>query len=262
MEDEVRDFYDSLAGSYRLIFDDWDEAVQRQSDILGPLLESRIAKKPMRMLDCACGIGTQSLGFAARGHIVSASDLSPGELEQARDEARNRGLKIDFYLCNMISLSEVPHNSFDAVIAMDNTLPHLDLPQLAAAAKAIAGKLCHGGIFMASIRDYDQLIPQRPSAQPPAFYGKQGSRRIVHQVWEWAADDFYRMHLYITTESNSKWKCLHSTAVYHPIRRDALSSLLFAAGFKSVQWLLPAETRYYQPIVIATIADTSPESAC
>jgi glycine/sarcosine N-methyltransferase len=262
MEDEVRDFYDTLAVSYRLIFDDWDQAVQNQSDTRGPLLESRIDKKPTQILDCACGIGTQALGFADRGHVVSASDLSPGELEQARNEAHKRGLKIDFYVSNMISLSGVPQNSFDAVVAMDNALPHLNRPEVAAAAKAIAGKLRRGGVFMASIRDYDQLIPKMPSVQPPAFYGKQDSRRVVHQVWEWAADETYRMHLYITTQSNSEWKCLHSTCLCHPIRRNALSSLLFDAGFKSVQWLLPAETRYYQPIVIATIANTSPESAC
>jgi len=262
MQHEVRDFYDTLAGRYRLIFDDWDVSIQRQANILGPLIESRLAKRALRILDCACGIGTQALGLAARGHLVTASDISFAELEQARSEARKRGLPIDCYTSDMTSLAEIPGGKFDAVIAMDNALPHLDFDQLAVGAEAIASKLRPGGLFMASIRDYDQLLVEKPAILPPAFYGPAGARRIVHQIWDWMSEDSYRMHLYISTESAPQWQTSHQTCLYHAIRRDALSGVLTQAGFRDLQWLHPPQSGFYQPIVLATLADESSLPPC
>ena len=66
--------YDELAACYHLIFENWDASIARQAAILGPLIESACAKKPLRILDAACGIGTQAIGLAMRGHAVTGSE--------------------------------------------------------------------------------------------------------------------------------------------------------------------------------------------
>ena len=53
---------------------------------------------------------------------------------------------------------------------------------------------------MATIRDYDELAVRKPPIQAPSFRGRQGERRIVHQVWDWIDSDKYVVHLYITVE--------------------------------------------------------------
>jgi 2-polyprenyl-3-methyl-5-hydroxy-6-metoxy-1,4-benzoquinol methylase len=40
------------------------------------------------VLDVSCGIGTQTLGLAHRGILVTASDLSAGAISRARAEAQ------------------------------------------------------------------------------------------------------------------------------------------------------------------------------
>jgi glycine/sarcosine N-methyltransferase len=61
-------FYDELAESYHLIFDDWNAAIARQREVLAKLLP--VAATGKRVLDCACGIGTQTIGLAILGFSV------------------------------------------------------------------------------------------------------------------------------------------------------------------------------------------------
>jgi glycine/sarcosine N-methyltransferase len=251
MSEKIPSFYDALADHYHLIFDDWDSSIERQAGVMGRLLDSLTLANPLTILDCACGIGTQSIGFASMGHRVVASDLSQAAVNRAKNEARRRSQRISFYVSDMTNLREVVESDFDVVVALDNALPHLCVAQLGQAATAIVSKLKRNGIFIASIRDYDKLILERPAIQQPAFYGVQGSRRIVHQVWDWIDDARYIMHLYITTQSLEGWKTLHFVSEYHCLLRDRLSTVLKDAGFEDVRWLMPSESGFYQPIVLA-----------
>jgi ubiquinone/menaquinone biosynthesis C-methylase UbiE len=254
MTEKILSFYESLADCYHLIFEDWGASIERQARILEPLLASRISGQPMKILDCACGIGTQALGLAALGHPVTASDVSHSAVNRAQKEAQLRSLQLSFFVSDMTSLDEVPGSDFDVVIVMDNALPHLNADQLRLAAAAMASKLKPGGILMASIRDYDQLVLDRPSVQPPAFYGAGSARRIVHQVWDWVAESEYELHLFITVHSAKGWEAHHFVSGYRCLLRDELTRVLRDAGFQQVEWLMPSESGFYQPIVVAKLS--------
>jgi len=255
MADDILSFYENLAGDYHLIFEDWDDAIQRQAKVLGNLLAPLSNGASLRILDCACGIGTQAIGLAVAGHSLVASDLSSAAVRRAQAEAERRNVRMSFHISDMVSLAEVAGNSFDVVIAMDNALPHLNCEQLSHAAAAIRNKLRPGGTFMASIRDYDALVVARPAQQEPAFYGPEGARRFVHQVWDWSADSVrnpgYVLHLYITIQSDSGWRARHFISHYNCLLRQTLTSILSAAGFADIRWVPPSESGYYQPIVLA-----------
>jgi 2-polyprenyl-3-methyl-5-hydroxy-6-metoxy-1,4-benzoquinol methylase len=106
----------------------------------------------LKILDCACGIGTQALGLAAFGHQVIASDLSQAEVNRAKHEAQIRALDISFHASDMTSLAEIADRDFDVVAALDNALPHLTADQLSRAVEAVGSKLKSNGLFIASIR--------------------------------------------------------------------------------------------------------------
>ena len=251
MSDPVLGFYDSLAPYYHLIFEDWDRSVERQAGILNSLLEARLGVGPRKILDCACGIGTQAIGFAQSGHRVVGSDLSSAAVERAKHEAESRGLNISFFVADMTSLSTVPGDDFDVVAALDNALPHLAGGQVGDAVRAMTAKLRPGGLFLASTRDYDALIVERPTAQGPAYYGERGRRRIVHQVWDWSDREWYVVHLYITVKTEEGWDSHHFVSEYRCLLRAELSDVLATAGYEEFQWLMPGESGFYQPIVVA-----------
>jgi glycine/sarcosine N-methyltransferase len=251
MAERILSCYEPLADHYHLIFDDWDKSIERQARILNPLLAAQGCRAPLKLLDCACGIGTQALGFASFGHRVVASDLSPAAVNRARREAESRGLDISCHVSDMTSLKEIAERDFDVVAALDNALPHLTAGQLVSAIGAVSSKLKSGGLFIASIRDYDTLLLQRPAMQEPAFYGSEGKRRIVHQVWDWIDHAAYTLHLYITTQSDNGWTSHHFVSEYRGLLRSELSTMLQSTGFQDVRWLMPAESGFYQPLVLA-----------
>ena len=251
MEGAAFNFYQALADHYHLIFEDWDKSIARQAAILNPLLHSVMQRTELKLLDCACGIGTQAIGFAQSGHNVVASDLSPAAIALARREAKLRGLDISFAVSDMTSLAEIADRDFDVIVALDNALPHLAAPQLKRAAHAMCAKLTPGGMLLASIRDYDRLIIERPKVQGPAFYGANGNRRVVHQVWDWLDRERYAVHLYITVEEDGTWRSHHFVSEYRALLREELTADLEGAGFARVRWLMPEESKFYQPIVMA-----------
>ena len=234
-----------------MIFEDWDRAIDRQGKVLDNLLKANLPSQNLRILDCACGIGTQALGFAKSGHRVTASDLSEAAVARARNEARIRNLDISFSISDMTSMSGIIAADFDVIAALDNALPHLSKDQVRSTLRASSLRLKPNGLFVASIRDYDELLKSRPTVQQPAFYGSPGARRVVHQVWDWIDETRYVVHLYITQQSNQVWTAHHFVSEYRSIRRDELSKELESVGFKEVQWLMPSESGYYQPIVVA-----------
>lgn len=244
-------FYDDLAEHYHLIFEDWERSIARQATVLGPILERVTGKSSPYVLDCACGIGTQAFGLAQRGHRIVASDLSRRAVERATREAQQRHLVIPFHVSDMRELRGVPENGFDAVLAADNALPHLlsqtDLEQ---ALVPIAEKLAPSGVFVATLRDYDKLIATQPTMQPPAFYSQGDGERIVHQIWNWHGNE-YDVHLYLTIPAETGWTVKHFHSRYRALLRPDLNRALRASGFRSVEWLEPEDTSYYQPMVIA-----------
>lgn len=251
MNEDVLRFYNDLAEQYHLLFDDWDAAIDRQAQVLNRLLGQQ-SKQPLTILDCACGIGTQAIGLAKGGHRVVASDLSPAAVARARREAKRHGVNISFQVSDMTSLAEILESDFDLVAAMDNALPHLSPLEFTKALRAMTAKLTAGGRFIASIRDYDKLLSERPTSQPPAFYLQDKNRRIVHQVWEWLDERRYIVHLYITVQTGDQWRSSHFASQYQAILRDELTSALEGAGYSEVRWIMPEESGYYQPLVLAT----------
>jgi glycine/sarcosine N-methyltransferase len=249
--ESTRGFYDPLAEHYHLIFEDWDKSIERQAGVFDALLASGLGTGPLRILDCACGIGTQALGFASRGHQVVASDLSSAAVARARREAERRGHAISFHISDMTSLAEIPDRDFDVVAALDNALPHLSAAQVVAAVRAMSTKLRAGGLLIASIRDYDALIVQRPTIQEPAFYGGDGDRRIMHQVWDWIDHERYAVHLYISQQTKDGWKAHNFVSEYRCLLRSELATALESAGLSEVCWRMPTESGFHQPIVVA-----------
>jgi glycine/sarcosine N-methyltransferase len=251
MTERVLSFYEPLADHYHLIFDDWNKAVQRQAKILNPLLAAHVPGYPLKILDCACGIGTQALGFAGFGHQVTASDLSRAEVNRAKHEAERLALDLSFHVSDMTSLAEITDRDFDIVAALDNALPHLTPDQLRRAVRAAGSKLKPNGLFLASIRDYDTLVLEKPASQEPAFYGGKGDRRIIHQVWDWVDATKYTLHLSIAKQSGQVWTTHHFVSEYRCLLRNELSAVLQSNGFREVRWLMPSESGFYQPIVLA-----------
>ncbi len=248
--DIIQTFYDNMASQYEKLFLDWQAATREQAEILDKLFRESGFEKTATVLDCACGIGTQAIGLAALGYPVTASDISDGELAQARARAANNQVAIRFEHADFCALSETFSEQFDIVICMDNALPHmLSESALEKAVRSITGQIAAGGMFVASIRDYDALLMETPPYSPPYIHKTDKGQRVAFQTWTWEGE-CYKLTQYIIDDEEtlqiSKFDC-----AYRATRREELTNLLLANGCSEVVWKFPEETGFYQPIVVA-----------
>jgi 2-polyprenyl-3-methyl-5-hydroxy-6-metoxy-1,4-benzoquinol methylase len=252
MDHSVVTFYDGLSGDYHRLFEDWPQSVRRQGGVLDALLRRRLGRCPEAVLDCCCGIGTQAIGLALCGHRVHGSDLSARAVARACREAATFGVSATFSVADVCELAQQGGGLFDVVLACDNALPHLlDDDDLQRGVEGMAARLCQGGLFLASTRDYDTLVPQRPRATMPRIIDG-ASRRVVFQVWDWSPDGrTYWLHQFILCQEAAGWRTTQHTTQYRALRSEELTAALQRAGLCDIRWHRPEESGYYQPIVTA-----------
>jgi len=112
-------FFTSLA------FDFWRAAVPLQAtqSEVEFLVKTLGASPPARVLDLPCGTGRHALELARRGFAVTGIDLSAAGLAQARAEASQLGLDVQFLRGDMRGV--VPGAPFDAAYCFGNSFGYL-----------------------------------------------------------------------------------------------------------------------------------------
>jgi hypothetical protein len=171
-------------------------------------------------------------------------------LAQAWERAEEHHVEICFERADFRALAQCFSQCYDIVIAMDNALPHMLTAQdLKTALRSIMERVAEGGIFVASIRDYDALLKDKPPYSPPYIHKTGEGQRVSFQTWDWQGDHYKLVQYIIDDEetlSVSKFGC-----EYRATRREELTALLTACGCSRVEWLFPEDTEFYQPIVVA-----------
>ena len=255
MTESVTAFYDHLADSYHLIYGNWDNAVRRQADALHGIIQARLERPPaeVRLLDCSCGIGTQAIGLALLGYRVHATDISPKAIQRAEDEARRLGADLAFGVADMRFLESLVEGVFDVVITCDNALPHLiSDADLLLAAQNMRAKLRPGGLLLASTRDYDAIVQERPRTRPVNVTNGPDGRSYSFQVWDWAEDGrSYELDHFIVHEAEDGWETAHGRCRYRAVLRNELSDAVRQAGFEQVTWHQPSDSGYMQQVLTA-----------
>ena len=242
-------FYDELAPYYHLLYGDWESSVAKQGEALAELLQEAGVVPGDQVLDAASGIGTQTLGLLAQGYQLTASDISAGAVERLKAELARRAFQATARVDDLRTLAHVSSGSMAAVIACDNSIPHL----LSDAEVLQAFQSCYrclrpGGLAVFSVRDYAAIERINPDVRPYGLRCEAGSRFLAVQVWEWDGDQ-YDLRVYLTSESPEgicETRVLRSR--YYAVSIARLLSLLAEAGF------VCAERRddvLFQPVLLA-----------
>src|ERR1051325_11556923 len=141
-------------------------------------------KPGMKVLDVACGTGNLALPAARTGAIVTGVDIAPNSLEQARQNAKQEGLNIQF---DEGDAEALPYDDagFDAVVTMFGAM-FAPRPELVAAELK---RVCRPGgvIAMANWRPGGFIghmfkisashFPLPPGMASPVLWGKEQTVR-------------------------------------------------------------------------------------
>lgn len=93
------------------------QADARELELFASLLPSAQA---LRILDLGCAEGKLALALAARGHAVTAADISAKQLEKAEAAAQAAGAKLETAKCDIeAGPGPLAGRTFDAIYLMD-----------------------------------------------------------------------------------------------------------------------------------------------
>jgi SAM-dependent methyltransferase len=249
-------FYDDLAEVYDLIYADWDKSMAHQGQALARMLEAEFPERVgegLRILDVSAGIGTQSLPLAKLGHRVTARDLSSGAISRLRREAEARGLSIDAAAADMRFVSESTQGPFDSIIAIDNSVPHLQTDEeIAFALRGFYELLAPGGAVFISVRDYEKVDRTPKSSHPYGERSRSDKTFRVKQHWEWLDPSHYRTTFVFEELRGSDWVRFNQTSsVYYAIPVSRILELMEGVGFVSCGL---GDIPFFQPVLKGCVA--------
>jgi len=226
---------------YHLMFPDWSDLIRRDGITLEGIIKRDLGgSRPLRILDPTCGIGTQVLGLAQSGYVVTGCDISAAAVKRARREAAQRHLDIRLEVADVRKLSSISADEFDVAVSLGNSLCTLAThAELVAALGEMRMKLRPGGLIVAGIRDYSSAVNERPVRIDELMHCFDGPElRVVHQVWRWLDASRYITHMYIDTGGE-----LHTgSSLCRAVLRPELTAALVAAGFENIRWTPADET--------------------
>ena len=242
-------FYDALTPFYHLIYPDWQASIARQAQALDSIIRSAGGSQLRTVLDAACGIGTQSLGLAALGYEVTASDLSPAAVERARTEAQQRSLSIQTSVADMRLAYDHYRRRFDVVLACDNSVPHLlSDSDILSAFQQFYACTAPGGVCLVSMRDYAAIDMSKPAQfQPYGIRDTDLARYVLFQIWE-PSPPLYDTTFYIIEHRTGTEPAVHSTrATYYAVPISRVVQLMEQAGFSAVSRV---DDVFFQPVIV------------
>jgi SAM-dependent methyltransferase len=244
----VEAFYNALAPRYHLIFPDWEASIRRQAIELDGIIREQLGSAKGKVLDVACGIGTQALGLAELGYVVTGTDLSGAAVERARREAARRALAIEFSVSDMRALPPRFQAQFDLVMACDNAIPHLlsDAEILKAFEEMFACTRAGGGCLI-TVRDYDREERSGIQLKPYGVRDEAGRRYVVFQVWDFDGPTYDLAMYFVEDGGGPVCSAQVVRSRYYAVGTGTLLALLEQAGFRDARRL---DDRFYQPVLV------------
>lgn len=244
---DVTAFYDAIAAYYPLFFKDWQTQLEREGLGLRALFrKQREAQGHVvrRVLDVACGAGTQSVPLAQLGYEVVAVDASAGMLAQARQTAADYGVDehIAFHQADFRHLPGVIDGPFDALVCKGNALAHLtEDDDIELALSHFYDLLRPGGMLVLGLRDFEPFMEHRPRFLPGLVHqdddAQDAQEIITFDVWEW--DDgpplIATQHRYIIEGDGEQHHTLKRSVRFRPLSAVEINVVLLERGFTDIQ---------------------------
>jgi glycine/sarcosine N-methyltransferase len=183
-----------------------------------------------RVLDCACGTGSDLVLFRSMGLEVFGSDLSQSMLAQARKNLAKAQLDVPVRQADFCRLPDFYDTTFDAVVCLTNAINEvLEDSQLMLALGSLRAVLRAGGVFVFDQGQTDAGI-QNPQQFCPIVNNPDVSRLLVTDY----AGDIATVNILDLVHRQDECS-LQQSAVRIRIRlQDSWAKVLQDAGFTDV----------------------------
>lgn len=203
-----------------------------------PFLEKQLkATNAHRILDAACGTGMHAIALSVLGFEVVGADLSEKMIERAKINAKAANISVLFKTVGFGQLSSVfGKKSFDVVLCLGNSLPHLiSATELEKALMDMAKCLKPGGTLIIQNRNFDAVMKTRQRWMEPQSAREGDSEWLFLRFYDFEPENLIRFNiLTLKREGDSPWKQFTLSTLLRPILLEELQSGLKKSGFSRI----------------------------
>lgn len=233
--------YDSFSADYDR-FVNWQSRLSAEMPFL--LQQLRGLRQPgtatpLRVLDAACGTGMHAIALAKAGFTVAGADLSAGMVEKSRQNALAEGVEARFEAVGFGGLEKAfGARSFDALLCLGNSLPHLLTPaELSAALADFAACLTPGGLLLVQNRNFDAVLSRQERWMEPQSHRQGEAEWIFLRFYDYRPDGLLGLNiLTLRREGQAGWSQSVAETLLYPLRQAELAQALPDAGFGEIAW--------------------------
>ena len=246
---DTNQFYAGLTPLYHLIYPDWQASMQRQAAMLDSVIRE-LWGQVSTVLDASCGIGTQAIGLAQLGYDVTGSDLSPEEIDRAKQEADARNLSMDLSVADMRKAHDHHARDFDVVLSADNSVPHLLTDEdIFTAFRQFFSCTRPGGGCIVTVRDYEKEDMSKQQVKPYGIREENEVRWLGWQVWDPHPPTYDFTMYFVEDHGGQECRTHVMRSTYYAIGIPRLLELMSEAGYSDVKRM---DGRFFQPIIVGT----------
>jgi glycine/sarcosine N-methyltransferase len=232
--------YDIFSKDYDR-FVNWQERLSAELPFLVSELNSHktTGEAPVTVLDAACGTGKHVIALTEMGFDCLGMDFSADMVNVARQNAENAGKTIPFKTAGFGQLNDsIEKDSFDAVICLGNSLPHLlDEKSLNLALEDFRTILKTGGKLIIQNRNFDKVMAERLRWMPPQTFRSGDKTWIYARYYDFDPDERLTFNILIFSSQGEEGfkQDIISTRLW-PMGKELLVEHLEKTGFESFQF--------------------------
>jgi len=221
----VNNFYDEVSDIYEQMIDFEKNLVLRENAY------KNIFFAKGKAADLGCGIGLDSIALALNGHRVTAFDISPKMVEQAKLNAAKYNVNISSHVHSFQTIPKTFSGNFNYVVSVGNTIAHVNTHQLREAIKAMYRMLLPGGKIFLHILNY-QLI-KKENKRINNIANRDG--KIIIRFYDLRKDDLDFNILSFSQDSPKEFKLV--TTKHYPHTKNVIGAYLRAVGFTKIKFM-------------------------
>ena len=231
--------YDQFSHDYDR-FVNWNNRLAYEMPFLLQKISCRPAQPgaPMVVLDAACGTGQHAIALAKSGMQVTGADLSAEMIDVAHENARAAGVSVDFKAAGFGALAAAfGEKSFDALLCLGNSLPHLlTQSDLLAAMKDFYTCLAPGGLLILQNRNFDSVLASRERWMEPQAFSDGKHEWIYQRFYDFEPDGLIRFNIVtLNRQIPGDWQTSLTSTHLYPQTRKEVEDAATEAGFTRAQ---------------------------
>jgi SAM-dependent methyltransferase len=226
-------FYDNFSSDYDR-FVNWTGRLAIEMSFLERKLREVGAR---HVLDAACGTGMHAIALAQAGFEAAGADLSDGMISRARENAQAAGLNLSFKAAGFGNLAATfGSESFDALLCLGNSLPHLLTPELLhQSITDFAHCLKPGGLVVIQNRNFDAVMAARQRWMEPQAACEGQVEWLFQRFYDFEVDGLLTFNIVtLRRENGGDWKQSIQSTPLRPLLAAELLDAFQSAGFESV----------------------------